>query len=123
MKTQTISLTDHLSGQKSIVKNIFSEFEKPILNNVFLTNIAVLRIESNFYEFTNDRWVQRPSVFCLDVYNEPLLYPVIMLVNNIKTFLEFIPDHFPIASNGQRTIIAPYKETISRVLQTSKKMS
>jgi hypothetical protein len=121
MKNQTTSLTSYLSNQKMLVKNIFSEFSKPILNNVFLTNIAALRLESKFYEFTNDRWSQRPSIFCLDVYDEPLIYPVIMLVNNIKSFLEFTPSHFPIANNNRRIIIAPYRETINKVLQTSKK--
>lgn len=119
MRTQTASLTDYFASQTSDVKNIFKEFAKPILSNVFFTNLAGLRLESDFYEFKNDRWVQRPWIFCLDSYDEPLLFPVIMLVNNIKTFLEFTPDRFPPTITNQRIIIAPYRSTISKILSTS----
>ncbi len=96
------------------------EFKKPILSNVFFTNLAALRLESTFYEFKNDRWNQRPTIFCLDVYQEPLFYPVIMLVNNIKTFLEFTPERFARTTNNQQIIIAPYRETIVKILSISK---
>ncbi len=121
MRTQTVSLTEHFSSQTADVKNIFKEFKKPILSNVFFTNLAALRLESDFYEFTNDRWTQRPTIFCMDKYDEPLLYPVIMLVNNIKTFLEFTPDRFVPTIKNQRIIIAPYRKTISRILSTASK--
>jgi len=120
MKKQTVTLTDHFASQTLDVKNIFKEFAKPILSNVFFTNLAALRLESDFYEFTNDRWVQRPTIFCMDVYDEPLLYPVIMLVNNIKTFFEFTPDRFIPTIKNQRIIIASYRTTINKVLSTSK---
>jgi len=120
MLNQTISLTEHFKSQSSDVKNIFREFTKPILNNVFFTNLAALRLESTFYEFTNDRWMQRPTIFCMDVYKEPLLYPVIMLVNNIKSFLEFTPERFALTITKQRIIIAPYRTTIVKILSTSK---
>lgn len=120
MRTQTASLTDHFASQTSDVKNIFKEFAKPILSNVFFTNLAALRLESDFYEFTSDRWVQRPTIFCMDNYNEPLLYPIIMLVNNIKTFLEFTPERFAPTVKNQRIIIAPYRKTINKILSTSR---
>lgn len=119
MRKQTISLVDHFSSQSSDVKGIFEEFAKPILSNVFFTNLAALRLESDFYEFTNDRWMQRPTIFCMDNYDEPLLYPVILLVNNIKSFLEFTPDRFVPTVKNQRIIIAPYRSTISKILSTS----
>lgn len=119
MRTQTISLLDHFASQTTDVKNIFKEFAKPIFSNVFFTNLAALRLESDYYEFTNDRWMQRPTIFCMDKYDEPQLYPIIMLVNNIKTFLEFTPDRFPPTASNQRIIIAPYRKTISKILSTS----
>lgn len=119
MNNQTSSLINHFSRQSLDVKNVFKEFAKPILSNVFFTNLAALRLESNFYEFTNDRWNQRPTMFCLDVYSEPLLYPIIMLVNNIKTFLEFTPERFAPTAANQRIIIAPYRQTIIKILSTS----
>jgi hypothetical protein len=120
MRTQTISLLDHFASQTSEVKNIFKEFEKPILSNVFFTNLAALRLESDYHEFTNDRWNQRPTIFCMDNYEEPLLYPIIMLVNNIKTFFEFTPGRFPATIKNQRIIIAPHRRIISKILRTSK---
>ena len=115
MRAQSVSLTEHFASQTSIVKNIFDEFAKPILSNVFFTNLASLRLESEFREFTNDRWNQRPTMFCLDVYDEPLFYPIILLVNNIKTYLEFTPDRFTTTINNQRIIIAPYKQMIVKI--------
>lgn len=120
MRNQTISLTNHLESQNIDVKNIFKEFAKPILSNVFFTNLAVLRLESDFYEFTNDRWIQRPTIFCMDNYEEPLLYPIILLVNNIKTFFEFTPERFVSTVKNQRIIIAPHRTIINKVLSTSK---
>jgi hypothetical protein len=120
MRTQTTSLLDHFASQTLDVKNIFKEFSKPILSNVFFTNLAALRLESDYYEFTNDRWIQRPTIFCMDNYDEPLLYPIIMLVNNIKTFFEFTPERFAPTIKNQRIIIAPYRNIISKILSTSK---
>ena len=120
MRNQTSSLTDHFSSQTSEVKKVFKEFSKPILSNVFFTNLAALRLESDFYEFTNGRWMQRPWIFCMDKYDEPSLYPIIMLVNNIKTFLEFTPDRFASTIKNQSIIIAPYRTTITKILSTSK---
>ena len=53
----------------------------------------------------------RPEVFCLDFYNEHNYYPIILLVNNISTIFEF-----KIENLDQRIIIAPYEETIIKVL-------
>jgi len=119
MRIQTTSLIEHLTNQPTDIKSIFKEFAKPILSNVFFTNLAALRLESDYYEFTNDRWMQRPTIFCMDNYDEPLLYPVIMLVNNIKTFFEFTPERFPPTIKNQRIIIAPYRTTINKILSTS----
>ena len=121
MRTQTTSLIEHFSSQSLEVKNIFREFAKPMLSNVFFTNLGALRLESDFYEFTNDRWMQRPTIFCMDNYSEPLLFPIIMLVNNIKSFFEFTPDRFIPTIKKQRIIIAPYRSTINKILSTSNK--
>jgi hypothetical protein len=119
MRVQTTSLIEHLANQPADVKSIFKEFTKPILSNVFFTNLAALRLESDYYEFTKDSWIYRPTIFCMDIYDEPLLYPVILLVNNIKTFFEFTPDRFTPTVKNQRVIISPYRTTINKILSTS----
>lgn len=119
MQTQQMSLNDSLQLQPVDIKKIFKEFAKPILHNCFFNNLASLRLNSDFIDFNADRWYQRPTVFCLDVYDEPQLFQVILLVNNIKSFLEFIPENFPYVGQvlyGKRVIIAPYRSEIRRIL-------
>ncbi|MFA7202812.1 MAG: hypothetical protein WC188_03775 [Candidatus Caldatribacteriota bacterium] len=120
MQTQTTSLLEHFRSQKLEIKNIFKEFAKPIFNNVFFINLAALRLESEFYEFNNNNWSQRPTIFCMEIYEEPLLYPIILLVNNIKSFLEFVPNNLAITNSNQHVIIAPYRSIINKILSTSK---
>ena len=120
MATQSSLLTTYFQNQSMDVKNIFSEFRKPIFDNVLFTNLPILRLNSDYYDFTDNRWKQRPWVFCNDVYSEPNLFPVILLVNNIKSFLEFVPDRFPLTKSNSRVIIAPYRDTMVKILSTSK---
>lgn len=119
MAAQTVSVTEQFSNQSIIVKNIFDEFKKAIFDNIFFTNIGILRTQSTLYSFSNNRWDQRPYMFCYDVYSEAGIYPVILLVNNIKSYLEFTADRFPENDKGERVIIAPSLDTIIKLLNTS----
>jgi len=115
MPRQYVALDQHFAAQPYDVKKIFTEFSKPIFNNVFFNNLATLRMNADFVDFNVDKWYQRPTVFCLDIYNEPQLFPVILLVNNIKSFFEFTSDYFPKVDN-KHVIIAPYRSEIRKVL-------
>lgn len=115
MTTQYVSLDIHFDNQSFDIKKIFKEFSKPIFNNVFFANLATLRINSTFINFNVDRWYQRPDVFCYDIYKESQLFPIILLVNNIKSFLLFVPENFPRVDN-KFVIIAPNQAEIYRVL-------
>ena len=120
MPTNSSSLLlDFFDSQSMNVKKIFFEFKKSRFQNVFFNNLILLKANSNYYDFTNDNWLQRPTIFCLDVYNDPQIYPVIMLVNNIKTFFEFTPSNFKQMPDGRRIIIAPTYSTILDILNTS----
>lgn len=119
MATQTISLTEHFSNQSVIVKGIFNEFKKAIFDNVFFTNINILRNQSTLYAFSNNRWDRRPYMFCQDIYSESGIFPIILLVNNIKSFLEFTADRFPENIKNERVIIAPNLSTIIKIMNTS----
>lgn len=119
MQAQQVTLDQDFQSQTYDVKKIFQEFQKPIFNNTFFNNLATLRVNSDFIDFNADRWYQRPTVFCLDVYKEPKLFQVILLVNNIKSFLEFTPDYFPKVGESiyaKHVIIAPYRSEIRKVL-------
>jgi len=119
MPTQQVALDKDFQSQPYDVKKIFAEFKKPIFNNVFFNNLASLRINSDFIDFNADRWYQRPTVFCLDIYTEPQLFQIILLVNNIKSFLEFTPDYFLKIGeliHTKHVIIAPYRSEIRKIL-------
>jgi hypothetical protein len=119
MQAQQVALDQDFQSQTYDVNKIFQEFAKPIFNNSFFNNLATLRINSDFIDFNVDRWYQRPTVFCLDIYKEPKLFQVILLVNNIKSFLEFTPDYFPKVGEliyAKHVIIAPYRSEIRKVL-------
>ena len=119
MPTQYVSLQDDFQSEQYDVKKIFKEFSKPLINNIFFNNLASLRMKSDYVDFNADRWFQRPTVFCLDIYEEPKLFQVILLVNNIKSFLEFVPDFFPKVNRFGATkyvVVAPYRSEIRRLL-------
>lgn len=119
MAIQRVMLLDYYENQSSIIKQILDEFKKSIFENVFFTNLPILKTNSDYYDFTNDSWYQRPTVFCLDIYSEPQLFPIILLVNNIKTFFEFVPEKFNEMPDGRKIIIAPHFSTILDILKTS----
>ena len=119
MSEQHVIVDEYYNFQPYDVKKIFLEFSKPIFNNVFFNNLATLRINADFINFNVNRWQQKPTVFCLDVYKEPQLFPVVMLINNIKSFLEFVPEYFSRVREPpyqSYVIIAPYRSEIKRVL-------
>ncbi len=115
MATQYVDLAESFAAKPFDVKKIFAEFAKPIFNNVFFNNLASLRLNSDFINFNVDKWYQRPTSFCYDIYEESQLYPVILLVNNIKSFLDFVPSNFPKVED-KHIIIAPHRNEIRRLL-------
>ena len=111
MQANISDFSKYFSRQSYNIKRILKEFKKPIHENTFFINLDLLRKDSKFINFTESRWKMRPEVFCLDFYNEHNYYPIILLVNNISTIFEF-----KIENLDQRIIIAPYEETIIKVL-------
>jgi hypothetical protein len=90
---------------------LIEEFSKPIHNNVFFNNLEILQQDSEFILFNVEKWNMRPEVFCQDKYNESHFYQVILLVNNIKSIFDFIPDNFV-----DRIILAPKYQQIIKLL-------
>lgn len=86
-----------------------AEFLQPVFQNRFFVNLRFLLRDAELVSFDSRRWVKRPWHFCLDVYNEPYLAPVILLTNNVGSFLEFTPERLPV-------IITPRREAISEIL-------
>lgn len=108
---QISDIPKYFSSLTYDVKKVSLEFTKPIMSNVFFINMDALVRNSDFIVFENQKWVYRPTMFCKDVYEEPLMYPVVLLTNNIGSFLEFNPDNF-----YRRVILAPKKDIIIELL-------
>ena len=110
-KTDFIKYFDSFSTDKN---KIIAEFKKPIHQNVFFNNIEILQDNSDYILFNVEKWYMRPEVFCSDQYKEPYFYQIIMVVNNIKSIFEFVPDNFI-----DRIIIAPYRNQVLSLLSFS----
>lgn len=111
---ETSNLIDSFVFLPTDVRKILLEFKKPLFQNTFFRNIELLKEESNLVKFDNSKWIMRPTHFCNDYYGEQYLFPVILLVNNIKTFFDFRPENF-----YNQIIIAPKIEKIVSVLKYS----
>jgi hypothetical protein len=114
MEDQKTDLQQYFNSFNTFKNKLIYEFKNPIHQNVFFNNITILQDNSDFLLFNVEKWYMRPEVFCKDHYDEPYLYQVIMLVNNIKTIFDFVPDNFI-----NRIIIAPYQKQIQTLLSLS----
>jgi hypothetical protein len=79
---------------------ILEEFEKNIFENTFFVNLEYLISNSLQVNFKTV-YEQNPHKFCLDYYSSPEMYPIILLVNNIRSIFDFK------ASKLQNIILAP----------------
>ena len=111
MENQKSDLIDHFNSITTTHRRILLEFEKPIHQNIFFRNIEQIQLQSTPVEFNSEKWFMRPELFCKDHYSQPFLYQIILLVNNIKSVFEFIPDNFQ-----ERIIIAPHLYEIKKLL-------
>ncbi len=111
MENQKTDLIEHYASLKTDQKKVMLEFEKSIHQNTFFININLLQTNSDLVEFNVEKWYMRPELFCKDYYTNPYLSQIVLLVNNIKSFFEFIPDKFT-----DRIIIAPHQIEIKKLL-------
>ena len=112
MATVTSDLIKHFQTLSPIAKKVLNEYKKPLTENIFFLNIEMLSRDSDLVKFDRDEWLYRPDVFCNDYYDEPYLFPVILTVNNIPTFLQFVPQNFI-----DEIIIAPRISAITKLLE------
>ena len=103
MTTNLIKYNNEIS---LLYQQIFKEYTKPIINNVFFENLDYLYMHSDLVRFNND-WNQRPDMFCFDYYGHSQLYPVILTCNRISSFFSFRAE-----SLKDSLIIAPKEKEI-----------
>jgi hypothetical protein len=93
---------------------ILQEFSKSIFDNVFYRNRQFLRLSSDIVKFEKNIWEYNPQQFCLDQYSIVHIYPIILLINNLKSLFEFTSEKL----NYQ--IYAPTKSSIISILTFTK---
>lgn len=93
------------------IKLILKEFEVPIISNIFFNNKKGLILDSELVTFDNSSWVCNPRQFCTDIYEIQEVYLIILLLNNIQSFFDFVPDKFV-----NRQIKTPSYDAIKRLL-------
>lgn len=106
---QIANLQKHFQYQNSIIKLILDEFTKPIHMNIFFRNIDYLSLKCDLVEFNNNKWIYNPNLFCKDYYDEEYLSPVILMINNIGSFFDFIPSKFI----NEKILCPSYNEIIT----------
>lgn len=105
------NLQQYYDSQPIDYKSIINEFVKPIHENRFIINKEYLLKNSTNIEFNKDVWIMRPEFFCVDQYGHPFLFPIILLVNNLKSIFEFKPIN--VINNN---IKAPKTNSIIKIL-------
>lgn len=114
MALVTSNLDKHWERQSEAVKIIFSEFNKPLFENIFERNKDYLRYNADTVPFKYERWTFNPLLFCQEYYGEQYYYLILNLVNGIGTVFEFYADKL----NNQ--IIAPKDSHISSIIYRAK---
>lgn len=105
----TTNLRAYYQQQPAVIEDIIANFAKTPMMNKYFRNKAGLVYKAPTVKFSNHNWRENPLAFCRDQYNEQLLYPLILMCNNLGSIYEFIPDNLP---NG---IIAPDQNVIARI--------
>ena len=111
MPNQSSDLLTHFKLQPLDVNKVLSEFKKDIHLNSFFNNSDFLWNNSSLVKFKKDVWRYRPEIFCLDYYDEPYFFPVILCINNLGSVFEFTP-----ANLSQELIITPRKSDIIELM-------
>lgn len=109
---RTSHLLQHFANLGYEQRLVIQEFNKSHVENIFALNRPYLYMNSKVVKFTKDEWTMRPDIFCLDYYNVPYFYPIILMVNELSSVFEFTPENLHDA-----LIIAPDKAAIIDILR------
>jgi len=89
-----ISISKELISQTSSSLQINDEFNNHGIGNTPLANMYRLNLQSLLTDFANvefsdSAWTYNPKLFCTDYYRDPDLFPIILLVNKLKSMFDF----------------------------------
>lgn len=88
-----LNLLEEAESRPYYIKLILQEFALPITSNIFFINKAGLKLDADFIEFDKIKWRHNPRQFCQDQYGIQEAFPIILMMNNISSYFEFIPDN------------------------------
>ncbi len=106
----TANLKQEISSLTNDGKTILVEFSKNIFENIFHRNRLFLKENSDVIVFNKNTWDYNPQLFCLDHYDLMQLYPVVLLINNLKSIFEFE------STNLDNKILAPRLSSLISIL-------
>jgi hypothetical protein len=109
----TSIVTEYFNYIPQHVKKTLNEYSKPLTFNRFFIYKDYLLNKSSTIKFDDNRWTQRPHLFCFDNYSEDeqYLYPIILTLNGIKSLHDFKPENFK-----DLLIYKPMVNTIQEIL-------
>jgi len=96
-------------------KAVIDEFNKNIFENIFYRNRSFLKDNSDVTPFSKNTWEYNPQCFCLEHYGTDQFYPIILIVNNLKSIFEFYPDKLEMKIYSPTLNIINSLLTLSRV--------
>lgn len=106
-----LNLLEEANSRPYYSRLVLTEFNKPLMSNIFFINRQGLILNSKIINFNTHKWLHNPRQFCYDHYEIQELFPLILLVNNIPSFFNFIPDNF-----SENKIYAPEYNFITSLL-------
>ena len=106
-----LNLLEEANARPYYIKLIFQEFTLPIISNIFFINKAGLELNAEFIDFDKIKWQYNPRQFCQDQYGIQEVFPIILMMNNIRSYFDFTHDN--IINNK---IIAPKYNFITSIL-------
>lgn len=95
-------------------KIVLKEFYKPLNKNIFFKNKSYLVNNSKIVNFSKQSWRYNPQLYCLEEYDIAQLFPLILLVNDIRSLFEFTPEEM------KSQIITPKKFAITDIFSFSR---
>jgi len=110
MAIQHINLEHQFNNANYVGNQVLFEFGAfSIFNNRLRQHREYLIENSEYIKFDKDIWRHRPDTYCLDYYNDPYIWPVIITINNLRSYFDFTPESVPI-------IITPNYQAIQQLL-------
>lgn len=107
------NLQRYYTSLDNFVRLLQDHLITPPMYNIIFRNKQGLIYNADIIPFKKNIWNQNPMQFCLEQYDNPNYFPIILICNTLGSIYEFT---FENLENG---IISPLQNTITRILSVS----